>query len=59
MTDVDDHGGPDFARQLRDHGLQVTAQRIGVMEAVAGHPHATTEELTEAVRACPPASTAT
>ena len=50
MPDVDDHAQPDFAQQLRDHGLQVTAQRIGVMEAVAGHSHATTEELTEAVR---------
>lgn len=38
-------------QQLRDHGLQVTAQRIGVMEAVAGHPHATAEDITEAVRA--------
>ena len=45
-----DSGGPDIAQQLRDRGLQVTAQRIGVMEAVAAHPHATTEELTEAVR---------
>ena len=40
-----DSSGPDIAQQLRDHGLQVTAQRIAVMEAVNGHPHAATEEL--------------
>ena len=48
---MDDSTGPDIAQQLRDHGLHVTAQRIGVMEAVAGHKHATTEELIEVVRA--------
>ena len=47
---VDDSTGPDIAHQLREHGLQVTAQRIAVMEAVAGHPHATTDELAETVR---------
>ncbi len=31
-------------------GLQVTAQRIAVMEAVNGHPPSTTEDITEAVR---------
>jgi len=36
--------------QLRDRGLQVTAQRMAILEAVSGHPHATTEEITEAVR---------
>ena len=44
-----DSPGPDIAQQLRDHG-QVTAQRIAVMEAVNGHPHATTEELADSVR---------
>ena len=48
---VDGSNVGDISQQLRDHGLQVTAQRIGVMEAVAAHPHATTEELIEAVRA--------
>lgn len=47
MTDSSE---PDPAQHLRDHGLNVTAQRIAVMEAVAGQPHATTEELTETVR---------
>jgi len=49
-TPVTDSPGPDIAQQLRDHGLQVTAQRIAVMEAVNGHPHATTEELADSVR---------
>lgn len=38
-------------QQLRSHGLQVTAQRLAVMEAVSERPHATPEELTELVRA--------
>jgi len=37
-------------QHLRTHGLQVTAQRLAVMQAVSAHPHATTEELTEHVR---------
>ena len=36
---------------LRQHGLQVTAQRIATLGAVAAHPHATADELTEDVRA--------
>ena len=36
--------------QLRNCGLQVTVQRVAVMEAVSSRPHATTEELTEQVR---------
>lgn len=35
---------------LRASGLQVTAQRLAVMEVVAANPHATTDELTEMVR---------
>ena len=37
-------------QHLRKHGLQVTAQRLAVMQAVSAHPHATTEELTDDVR---------
>jgi Fe2+ or Zn2+ uptake regulation protein len=37
-------------QQLRSSGLQVTAQRLAVMEAVTANSHATTEELTEVVR---------
>ncbi len=44
---MDDNG---VEHQLRDRGLQVTAQRLAVMEAVSAHPHATAEELTEDVR---------
>ena len=46
---VSDSTGPDIAQELRDHGLQVTAQRIAVLEAVAGHPHTTPDELAEVV----------
>jgi len=35
---------------LREHGLQVTAQRLAVMRAVAGRPHGTADELAEVVR---------
>ena len=48
---MDDSTQPDLAQQLREHGLQVTAQRIAVLEAVAGNPLATTEELADTVRA--------
>ena len=50
LSDVSDSTGPDIAHKLRDHGLQVTAQRIAVMEAVTGHPHTTPDELAEVVR---------
>lgn len=35
---------------LRQHGLQVTAQRIAVLRAVAERPHGTADELSELVR---------
>ncbi len=34
---------------LRSHGLQVTAQRIAVLNAVADHPHASAPEIAKAV----------
>src|SRR5690606_40191075 len=40
----------DPATFLRDHGLQVTAQRLAVLRAVAAHPHSTANALVEAVR---------
>jgi Fur family transcriptional regulator, stress-responsive regulator len=40
----------DIEQQLRLHGVQVTAQRLAVMQAVSSHPHATAEELAEQVR---------
>ncbi len=36
---------------LRDHGLQVTAQRLAILRAVASHPHATADDLVDHVRA--------
>jgi Fur family transcriptional regulator, stress-responsive regulator len=39
-----------FEQQLRSCGLQVTAQRLAIMQAVTNGPHATAEELTEVVR---------
>jgi Fur family transcriptional regulator, stress-responsive regulator len=36
---------------LRRHGVQVTAQRLAVMKAVARRPHGTTDEIEEFVRA--------
>jgi Fe2+ or Zn2+ uptake regulation protein len=35
---------------LRAHGLQVTAQRLAVLRAVAERPHGTADEVTEAVK---------
>ena len=40
----------DPASLLREHGLQVTAQRIAVMEVVSAHPHCTTDDVAEMVR---------
>ncbi len=36
---------------LRRHGVQVTAQRLALLHALAARPHATAERLTEHVRA--------
>ena len=35
---------------LRRHGLQVTAQRLAVLRAVAAQPHATADAIAESVR---------
>jgi len=35
----------DPIRTLRDHGLQVTPQRMAVLRAVASHPHATADGI--------------
>ena len=50
MLPVNDSASVDYSSRLREHGLQVTAQRIAVMEAVAGHPHSSTEDITDIVR---------
>lgn len=35
---------------LRQHGLHVTAQRLAVLRAVASRPHATADDIEQAVR---------
>ncbi len=40
----------DPEKLLREHGLQVTAQRLAVMRAVNSHPHCTADTVAEAVR---------
>lgn len=44
MTGVD-------AQLLRHHGVQVTAQRLAIMQAVSARPHATADQLSDDVRA--------
>jgi Fur family ferric uptake transcriptional regulator len=41
----------DIAMLLRQHGLQVTAQRLAIMRAVSNRPHATADALANDVRA--------
>ncbi|MGK2947764.1 MAG: Fur family transcriptional regulator [Acidimicrobiales bacterium] len=41
----------DHGTLLREHGLQVTAQRLAVLRAVAGLPHSTADDIDKAVRA--------
>ncbi len=40
----------DPAQTLRNHGVQVTAQRLAVLRAVAARPHATADTIADAVR---------
>lgn len=40
----------DSGQMLRSHGLQVTAQRLAVLQAIGERPHATADELIEDVR---------
>jgi Fur family ferric uptake transcriptional regulator len=40
----------DPTRLLRNHGLQVTAQRIAVLRAIARRPHCTADDVAEDVR---------
>ena len=41
----------DVKQLLRQHGVQVTAQRLATLRAVSSRPHATADEVTEDVRA--------
>ena len=40
----------DIELLLRHHGVQVTAQRLAIMRAVTTHPHATADQVADAVR---------
>jgi Fur family ferric uptake transcriptional regulator len=42
---------PEPADLLRQRGIQVTAQRLAVLRAVAGQPHCTADEVADSVRA--------
>jgi Fur family ferric uptake transcriptional regulator len=47
-----DNGTPvDPADLLRQHGTQVTAQRLAVLRVVSSRPHATADQIEESVRA--------
>jgi Fur family ferric uptake transcriptional regulator len=41
----------DAESLLREHGVQVTAQRLAVMQAVSGRPHCTADDVADDVRA--------
>ena len=41
----------DPATLLREHGVQVTAQRLAILRAVSGRPHGTADAIAEDVRA--------
>jgi len=41
----------DPATLLREHGIQVTAQRLATLRAVSGRPHSTADAIAEDVRA--------
>lgn len=40
----------DPAQSLRAHGLQVTAQRLAVLRAIAARPHSMADDIAEHVR---------
>jgi Fur family ferric uptake transcriptional regulator len=40
----------DPAEVLREHGIQVTAQRLAVLRAVSAHPHVTADRVSEIAR---------
>jgi len=48
---VSDEAAPDHEALLRENGLQVTAQRLAVLRAVADLPHSTADDIEKVVRA--------
>lgn len=41
---------PDDSQLLRQHGVQVTAQRLAILRAVSASPHTTADEVCDHVR---------
>jgi Fe2+ or Zn2+ uptake regulation protein len=41
---------PDLALLLRQHGVQVTAQRLAVLRVVSARPHCTADDIEDLVR---------
>lgn len=41
----------DPANLLREHGVQITAQRLAVLRAVSEQPHCTADDVSKSVRA--------
>ena len=41
----------DPTKMLREHGVQITAQRLAVLRAVSVRPHSTADDIVEVVRA--------
>jgi len=50
-TSAPGSAGASVEAQLRAQGLQVTAQRMAVMQAISQRPHASADELIDDVRA--------
>ena len=51
MTRVSKEAAVDTEALLRQHGLQVTAQRLAVLRAVSDRPHRTADDIYTIVRA--------
>jgi Fur family transcriptional regulator, stress-responsive regulator len=45
------NGSVDSANLLRQHGVQVTAQRLAVLRAVTDRPHSTADDIDKIARA--------
>jgi len=48
---VGSNGSADSAELLRQHGVQVTAQRLAVLRAVTGQPHSSADDIDKLARA--------
>ena len=51
MAEGTSGGGVGSDLLLRQHGLQVTAQRLAVLRAVSSRPHSTADDIDKVVRA--------